>query len=482
MISFNYPTVVIGAGAGGLVVAIGMAKAGKRVLLIEKGPYGGDCTNFGCIPSKALIASAKAAHNLHHVADLGIQAEIQHVDPNNALERVRTIVAGVRHHEDPAALRKMGVDTLDGTAKFLDPHILEVSKLDGSKERVRGAQIVIATGSHPAIPSIPGLGQVSYLTNESIFDLQELPEHLAVVGGGPIGCELAQAFRRLGSEVSLIEHASHLLPRSEPEAHQVIREVFHREGIQLKLNSLLNEVREHNGEILLRIEDRTGGSEGETTCSHLLIAVGRRPNTSSLALETVGIETDQTGAIVVDKYGRTSQRHIWAIGDVNGGPQFTHMAENEGRAVLTSLLLPGFLKKKLYGGSNIPHCTFTDPEVAGIGLTEQQAVREYGSRKLAIYHFSFENLDRAITTGRTEGFVKVITKKWSSKILGATLVGPGAGELLGELGLAMEHGIPLRKIANIIHPYPTYSLALRKAADKWLGETLLPSIKQLLGR
>jgi pyruvate/2-oxoglutarate dehydrogenase complex dihydrolipoamide dehydrogenase (E3) component len=460
----NYSILVIGAGAGGLVVAIGATKAGKKVLLIEKGNYGGDCTNFGCIPSKSLIASAHSAACLKESQELGLEFSSKLIQAQGALERVRAIVGEVRSHEDPDALNKIGLDTLTGTAQFVEPHVLDVNG-----EKVYAKHIVIATGSTPFIPSINGLENTPFCTNETIFELKEVPKSLVVLGGGPIGSELAQAFLRLGSKVTLIHAHSELLNKEEPLAQEVIANQFKAEGMTLYLSANVQQVSYQNGQFHISLDN------GQRIQSEaLLVSVGRRPNVSSLHLEAAGVKYSDKG-IAVDVYGRTSQRHIWAVGDVIGSPFFTHWAENQARNVLTSLLLPFPFKKKFAHKQSIPRVTYTDPEVASVGLSEKEARLRY---TIATYTVPFIHVDRAITTGRTEGFVKIVTKKWSSKILGCTIVGERAGEMLGEISLAMHAGIPLRKISGLIHPYPTYNLAIRKAADLWLTQTILAAFKR----
>jgi len=477
----HYPIIVIGAGAGGLVVAIGAAKAGKKVLLIEKGNYGGDCTNFGCIPSKSTIAAAEIAHCFTRSSHYGIASKVSQFDAKDTLSRTRKIIEEIRHEEEPEALAKHGVDTLTGTASFVTPHKIAMKTEGGSTIDVTGDRIVIATGSYPVTPKIDGIDEVPHFNNETIFALTEVPEKLAILGGGPIGCELAQAYRRLGAEVTLIQHAPHLLMREEPESQEVIEQVFCNEGINLFLQHEPIKVARANDHIAITYKCLKTGDEKTCSATHLLVAAGRKPTIDSLHLEAAGVKTHKRG-IEVDNYGRTSQKHIWAIGDCTGEAPFTHMAENAGRRVLYNLLVPRFLWKKKQDPENVPRVTFTDPEVATAGLLEKQALEKYGPEKLAIYTFPFSKLDRAITAGRTEGFVKVITKKWSSRILGATIVGPRAGEMLPEILTAMYGNIPLRKLADVIHPYPTYSLAIRKAADQWLSQTLLPSLKKLIGR
>lgn len=442
----RYPIIVIGAGAGGLVVAIGAAKASKKVLLIEKGPYGGDCTNFGCIPSKTLISCAEKK-------------------VEGALNKVRGVVEEIRSHEDPSALEKMGVHTLTGTASFIDDHTIDVND-----RKVYGEKIVLATGSHPFIPPIEGLEGAPYLTNETIFELNEIPKRLGILGGGPIGCELAQAFQRLGSQVTIIESEKGIMPREENEAAEVVRAALEKEGVQILLRCQANHIAHQNEKFSICTVHE--GKDVSVEVDELLVSTGRRATFESLSLENAGVVCTEKG-IPIDKYGRTNQPHIFAIGDVLGGPFFTHLAENQGRAVLTTLLLPGPFKKKLDLGQDIPRCTFTDPEVASFGISEAEAIKKFGEKGIATYKVPMADVDRAICSNREEGFVKIVTKKWSSKILGASIVAPRAGEMLQELTVAKLFKIPLRKLTRLIHPYPVYNAAIRKAADLWLTQTIL---------
>lgn len=451
-----YDIVVIGAGAGGLVIAIGGAKAGKKILLIEKRAYGGDCTNYGCIPSKSLIASAKAAHAVQSANDLGIHINTSSIETKGAFERVRKIISEIRSHEEPPTLKKLGIETLNGTASFKDSHTLLV---DGKK--VQGKQIVIATGSYPYTPPIPGLENTPYLTNETIFDLKEAPKSLIFLGTGPISCELAQAFARLGSTVTLI--GRELLPREEKESRDVIADAFKKEGIQLILGS-------HPDKVSYDKKITVSSAQADA----LFVGAGRRPHLKELELDRAQINWSEKG-IVTNRYGQTSQKHIWAVGDAIGPPFFTHFAENQARTVLQNLLLPFHFKKST---QQLPRVTYTDPEVASIGLLSDEAIKKYGKKKIAIYKVPFSQIDRNITSGRTEGFVKITTKKWSSRIIGATIVGPRAGEMLMQISTAMFTKTPLRTFRNLIHPYPIESLAVRKAADLWLTQTLLGAFRK----
>ncbi|MBB64961.1 MAG: mercuric reductase [Waddliaceae bacterium] len=477
----SYSTVVIGAGAGGLVLAVGSAAAGKDILLVERGNYGGDCTNFGCIPSKALIASAHAAYMIKEAKAYGIHTSFEKIDCSAALQRCRNIVEQFRSHETPEVLEKLGVHCLTGEASFLDPHHIEVICSDGNKIKIEGKRFVIATGSHPFIPPISGIEKISYLTNETIFQLEKIPERLAVIGGGPIGVELAQAFQRLGSYVHLIEFMPELLSREAPIAQEILKKQLENEGLQLYLNHESKLLEKSDNGTVIHLESRSDKKRTVIEIDHVLFAVGRRPNLEKLNLPAANIQNNHLG-IITDSYGRSSQKHIYAVGDVSSSAQFTHIAENRARSVLTSLLIPGFFQSKIDEKQAIPRVTYTDPELASIGLSESEAHEKYGEHKITTYTIPFQQVDRAICEGREEGVLQVVTKKWSSKILGATIVAPRAGEMLNELSLAMHTKTPLRKLAKLIHPYPTYSLAIRKAADLWLKETILGTIRSLFSR
>lgn len=473
-INRSYPLVVIGAGAAGLVIAIGAAKAGRKVLLVENRHYGGDCTNYGCIPSKSLISAAEIAQSVRHADKHGIQVTNNTFNADNALQYARDVVQSIREHEEPPELAKYGVDCLTGTASFVSASELKIMMNNGSRVNVKADKIVIATGSHPYIPPIEGLDEVNYHTNETIFNLEKIPNRLAILGAGPIGIELAQAMSRLGSKVTIIERFDTLFFRHEPEVRELMAACLKEEGIDLRLNTETLEITRHLDEVVLHCHDHNHDEELVFHADELLVSVGRRPNLAKLNLAAAGVEHTEFG-LDVDAYGRTNVPHIWAVGDVRGGAMFTHIAENQARSVLANLLSPWTLFKT--STQALSTVTYVAPEVATLGLTEQEAVDQYGHSRLAVYFIDFKQLDRALCAGDTRGFVKVITKKWSSRILGATIVGARAGEMICELALAMQYKISLRKLAKLIHPYPVYSLAIRKAADLWLTQTIINSLK-----
>jgi len=452
--------VVIGAGSGGLVIAIGLARAKKKVILIDKGTWGGDCTNFGCIPSKSLISFGKMAHslqfyNLH-----------EKVDFSKHLQDVRDIRQKVRDHEVPESLEKLGVEAIQSHCEFIDANTLQ---LEDGKE-IKTDKIVIAAGSKPLVPKIEGLNEDHLLTNETVFELKQIPATLAVLGGGPIGCELAQAMSRLGSKVSIIHKHSTFFEKESKSVPPVLQTVFEKEGIDLYFNATTTKCihTEKSCELFFQQE----GKEKSIQAEKLLVSIGRVPNVEGLALEKAGIVFTEQG-IVVDEYGRTNQKHIFAVGDITGRPFFTHLAENRARSVLTTLFLPFGIKKKIDADQPIPRCTFTDPEVASFGLTKEEAINKFSEKKIAVYEVPLSEVDRAICEGRTEGFIEIVTKKWSSKIIGATIVAPRAGEMLMQLTTAKFAGLTLRKMSGLMHPYPIYNLGIRKSADKWLTQVLL---------
>ncbi|NGX29032.1 MAG: Mercuric reductase [Candidatus Anoxychlamydiales bacterium] len=465
----KYKYVVIGAGAAGLVVAIGLAKAKKKVILIENNQFGGDCTNFGCIPSKALIASSKIANNLKRAHEFGLDFHIDYFDANKSLQRVRDIIENVRSKEDAPALEKIGIDTLKAKASFKTDKIIEAIDDKNQKHTIVGKKIIIATGTSPFIPPISGLENIPFDTNETIFNLKEIPPSLCIIGAGAIGSELGQAFQRLGSQVTIIDVAPRLLVNESFETSKVMIDTFIKEGLKIHLNSTVQNVTYSNDTFDVFIKNNKSGYINQIKSQKLLLATGRVIAIKDLKLENADIQYSKKG-ILVDHFARTNKKHIFAIGDCIGAPFFTHKAESMARSVLFSLLVP-FVKKKICLHP-MPRVTFTDPEIASIGLSEEKAIEQYGEKKVAIYFVPLEDLDRAIVENETQGFVKIITHKWSSEIIGTTIVSKRAGEMLSEILVAMKKNIKLRSLSDIIHPYPTYSLGIRKAADKYLTQTI----------
>ncbi len=459
---------IIGGGSGGLSVAAGAAQMGARTILIEKHRMGGDCLNTGCVPSKALIAAAEAAETVRRSGVFGVNGHEPNIDFAKVHDHVHGVIAGIAPHDSVERFEGLGVQVIQGAARFTGPKEVEVEG-----RRIRARRFVIATGSSPALPPIPGLDEVPFLTNESVFDLKERPDHLIVVGAGPIGAELAQAQRRLGARVTLLEVAS-LMAKDDPEAAEVVRRRLVAEGIDLHEGIRIEALARKGNGVAVKIE-----AEGETreiTGSHLLVAAGRRPNVNGLGLQSAEIDYSSRG-IVVDKRLRTSNRRVFAIGDVIGGYQFTHMAGYHAGIVIRNAL---FALPAKVNDSAVPWVTYTDPEVAQVGLTEAQAREQHGDA-VRVSRWSFAENDRARAEHATEGFVKVVTGK-RGRILGATLVGRHAGELLQPWILAITQGLKIGAMAGITAPYPTLGEINKRAAGAYFTEALFgPGTRRVVG-
>jgi pyruvate/2-oxoglutarate dehydrogenase complex dihydrolipoamide dehydrogenase (E3) component len=451
----HYDLVVIGGGSAGLTAVTMAARLGARSLLVDRDSLGGDCLHYGCVPSKSLIASARMAHRMRHAEKYALQSVKPEVDLARIMGRVDRIRDQIGAEDSPDAIRKLGVDVALGGASFIDERTL---KIDQSYP-VTGNRILIATGSHAAALEIPGLAEAGFVDNVGLFGLQQLPARLAVIGGGPVGAEMGQAFSRLGSQVSIIQRGSRLLPEEDPEISAVLQKAFVDEGIELLLSA--TPVKVSCGDLCKRIEIEQQGKLRTLDCDEILVAVGRRPNIDSLNLSAAGIRTNSKG-IVVDDSLRTNKPHIFAVGDCNGGPQFTHWAEYEARIATRNALYRGTGKRSM---RTLPWVTFADPEVARVGMTLDEASSSGNYAGVHEHQFPYSQLDRAVCESDTRGLIKLVVDK-SDKVLGAHIIGAGAGEALTEWVLAMEHKIPLRKIGSAIHVYPTFSRVNRRVADE----------------
>jgi pyruvate/2-oxoglutarate dehydrogenase complex dihydrolipoamide dehydrogenase (E3) component len=461
----RYNLVVIGAGTAGLVTAAGAAGLGAKVALIEKHWMGGDCLNVGCVPSKTLLRAARAAHEARQAARFGIRVPQVDVDFAAVMERVRAVRASISPHDSVQRFSELGVDVFLGAGRFVDSKTLEVAGA-----RLRFQRAVIATGARPVHPDIPGLREAGFLTNETVFNLTALPRRLAVVGGGPIGCELAQAFQRLGARVTLFHNKEHLLDREDVDAARIVQEQFVREGVQLVLGTTPVRVESRGAEKV--VEFNQGGGVSSVAVDEILIGAGRAPNVDDLNLEAVNVEFDRKHGVRVDDHLRTTNGRIFAAGDVCMEWKFTHAADFAARLVIQNAL---FLGRRKLSALTMPWATYTEPEVAHVGLYEREAV----ARGVAVdtYMQPFENVDRAITDGETEGFVKIHVRRGSDEILGATIVGPHAGDMIGEVSVAMSARLGLGKLASVIHPYPTLAEAIRKCGDACNRTKLTPRVK-----
>ena len=442
-----YDLVVIGGGSAGLTAAGFAARLGKKVALVEQDRVGGDCTWTGCIPSKTLLKVAGVAHTMRQAGRFGTAPANPAVDLAAVLAHVRTVIAQVYEPESPDAVRAKGIDVYLGEAGFLNPATIAVGE-----NQLAARRFVIATGARPAIPPIPGLDSVDFLTYETVWDLPDAPRSMAIIGGGAIGCELAQAFCRLGVSVTVVEGEARILPQAEAGVSELVQARLVAEGVVFRLGTRVARVSSEDGSVCLE----TGGAE--VGADALLVAVGRRPNLGTLNLENAGVLA-KPGGISVDRRLRTGQRHIYAAGDCLGGPQFTHYAGFQGFIAARNALLPGSSRGL---ADTVPWGLFTDPEVAHAGLTEAMALEQYGSGVM-VCRWPLERVDRAVTEGNTDGFIKVVHRP-NGKILGVTIAGGAAGEAIHEWILAMNQGISISAVARSMHVYPTYSMGNQQAA------------------
>ncbi len=467
----RYNLVVIGAGTAGLNCAAAVAGLGGKVALIERHLMGGDCLNVGCIPSKILIRSARVMTDFRNAEDFGVPPPTG-IDTEFGLtmERLRRLRARISQHDSAARFRELGVDVFFGNARFVSAEAIEV---DGAV--LRFAKAVIATGARSVDPRIPGIADVGYLSNETVFNLTDRPARLMVIGGGPLGCELAQAFHRLGSKVSIIQREPRFLPREEREAAQLLAQSFQRDGMQLHLNTEALRVEPSpQGKIVHLLKEARPST---VVVDEIFVAAGRAPNVEGLNLEAAGVRYDDTIGVHVNDFLQSSNPAIYAAGDVCLSTQYTHMAEASARIVVQNALFKG--RRKL-SALIIPWCTFTDPEIAHVGLYVSQA----HERGIAVktYTVPMNDVDRAITDGEEVGFVKIHVKAGSDRIIGATIVARHAGEMINEISLAMVAGVGLRTIAEVIHSYPTQAAAIRLAADAYNRTRLTPTLKRLSSR
>jgi pyruvate/2-oxoglutarate dehydrogenase complex dihydrolipoamide dehydrogenase (E3) component len=454
------------------VTAAGAAGLGAKVALVERNLMGGDCLNVGCVPSKAVIRASRAAADLRSARELGFGVpDGVGADFAAAMARMRRIRARISRHDSAARFRdELGVDVFLGDARFSGTDTVAVAG-----KTLRFKRAVIATGARAAHPEIPGLREAGFLTNETVFTLTELPPRLAVIGGGPIGSELAQAFRRFGSEVFLFEETGHILQREDPDAAGIVQRSFVQDGVQLLLESRITAVTTRGRE--KAITYTAGGATREVVVDEILVGAGRIPNVEGLGLESVGVAFGPREGVQVDDTLRTTNPRIYAAGDVCMRWKFTHAADFAARIVIQNALFGGLTPRKKLSELVMPWCTYTDPEIAHVGLYEQEA-RAQGL-EVATFTVPLSEVDRAITDGEEEGFVKIHVRKGSDRILGATVVAKHAGDILSELTLAIVAKVGLGTIASVIHPYPTQAEAIRKAGDLFNRTRLTPLVKRL---
>jgi pyruvate/2-oxoglutarate dehydrogenase complex dihydrolipoamide dehydrogenase (E3) component len=469
-----YDLVVIGAGTAGLVVAAGAAglDLGLKIALVERNLMGGDCLNFGCVPSKTIIRSSRIVGELWRGQELGITAGSVEVDFGVVMERLRRIRSQISDNDSADRFTNLGVDVFFGDGQFTDQDTITVGS-----QQIKFKKAVIATGARAAMPAITGLAAAGYLTNETVFNLVERPRRLGIIGGGPIGCELAQTFQRLGCEVALFHTHSQILTNQDPDAATILEQVLTTEGVQLMLDCQVEQVAiDQSGKVITYSQ---AGQSATIAVDHILVGAGRTPNIEGLNLKAIGVDFDAQG-VKVNDYLQTTNPRIYAAGDVCLKWRFTHAADAAARIVIKNTLFAPFgLGRSKLSSLVMPAVTYTDPEIAHVGLAEHDAHQQ----KIPVdtIKIPLANVDRAITDGQTNGFVKIIHARGSDKILGATIVASHAGELISEVTTAMVNRIGLSKLSSVIHPYPTQSDGIKKAADAYRRNLLTPTTKKILG-
>ena len=470
---FDANMVVIGAGSGGLVAALIAATVKAKVTLVERSRMGGDCLNTGCVPSKSLLRSAKMLSYAARAEEFGFKRANVAFDFADVMARVRRIIKQIEPHDSVDRYTGLGVDCVGGDAVIASPHRVRV----GDRE-ITTRNIVVATGGTPLVPPIPGLADAGYVTSDTVWELRELPRRLVVLGGGPIGCELAQAFRRFGAEVTQVERNAHLLMREDADVIDLMQAQFAAEGIRVLTNHTAMRVEAADGGKTL-VCANAAGAEVRVPFDVALVAVGRKPNTAGLGLETVGVAVDERGAIVVDEHLRSTVPTIYACGDVTGPYQFTHMASHQAWYAAVNALFAPFKRFKV-DYAVVPWTTFTDPEVARVGLNKQDAERQ--GVAVEVTRFDLGELDRALADEEGRGFVQVLTPPGKDRILGVTIVGHHAGELMAEFVLAMKWGLGLKKVMSTIHIYPTLAEAAKFAASAWRKNHAPHSVLEWVGK
>ncbi len=477
---YDYDLVILGGGSAGIVAGNVAGGIGARVALVERDRIGGECLWTGCVPSKALLHAADVAHTIryasqHGFADVALPREAC----DGAFAYARRKVEETRANDaTEKMLRDFGVTIFKGAPRFRDAHTIETPRGD-----IKAANVLIATGSSPAVPDIPGLKESGYLINTTLFDLEAVPESIGIIGGGYIACEMGQSLARLGAQVTIFEHGDRLLKRDDAELVAVLTDTLRREGITIHTGAdIVSVATLSNGSSPLSANKEIRLADGSRhSFAAILVAAGRRANTESLNLHDIGVERGANGAVLVDEYGRTTNSTIWACGDVTGAHQFSHMAEQAAKAVVRNILLPGRQKLPL---DLVPYATFTSPELAQVGFTEAQA-REIHGDALHVLRHEFRQDDRAIAENDTTGLVKVITVGKLGKIVGASICGPRAGELIHEWVMAIHHNLPIAAIADLVHVYPTLNVSNQRAAQKWysgiMSEPLVTGALRTLG-
>ena len=470
----RYNLVVLGAGTGGLITALIASSLGAKVALIERHMMGGDCLNVGCVPSKAVIRSAHRVHEARAAKALGLGVPDEQLPDFDAAMRWMREVRSRISHEDSAERysNEFGIDIFLGNARFTGNGTVDV---DGTQ--LEYAKAVIATGARAVAPPIPGLAEAGYLDNETVFNLTERPKRIAVIGAGPIGCELTQSFRRLGSEVWILERADQILTREDPDAAKIVQDAFVEEGVNLVFSCAIQSVEKRGDEKVIQVSCPEKG-EREIVVDEILVGAGRAPNVEGMGLENVGVEFDARAGVSVDDGLRTTNPKIWAVGDVCMQWKFTHAADAAAKIVVQNALFAvGPIGKKKLSDLIMPWCTYTAPEIAHVGMYERDA-KEKGL-EIDTYTAQMAEANRAVTDGQEDGFVKIHVKKGTDQIVGATIVAAHSGDLITQLTMAMQSKIGLGSFTNFIYPYPTQGEAIKRAAGAYTRTRLTPTVKRL---
>ena len=458
--SFEFDSVVIGGGAAGLTASGICANFGAKTMMIEKHKLGGDWTWTGCVPSKVLLKAGKVAQQVRDAGKYGLIDVEPKIDFKKVIKHVDDVRKEVYEDADrPEIFEDMGIEVVEGEASFLNAHTIEIKLPGGEKRKVTSRFFFIAAGGSAFVPPIDGIDTVDYLTNDSLFEVEDLPEELLIIGGGPIGTEMSQAFTNLGSKVTVIDVVDKIMMNDDPELTDILFEELKRQGVNYQLGASVKSVSQTDGKVSVNIE--IDGKEKTITGDKLLMATGRKPNLDGLGLDEAGVEYTKKG-ITINNSCRTNKKNIYAIGDIASKYQFTHMSEHMAKIATSRAMLKIPMKMDL---KHITWATFTSPEVAHVGAAEKE-LNEKGE-KFEVYRFPYSKIDRAVTEGESVGMIKIFAKKFSGKILGASVVGAHAGEFISEYAVAMKNGVSLRNIADTIHPYPSWGLGARRAADQW---------------
>ncbi|MGF1473065.1 MAG: dihydrolipoyl dehydrogenase family protein [Rubrobacteraceae bacterium] len=467
----DYDLVVIGGGTAGLVAAAGGASLGAKVAIVERDKLGGECLYYGCVPTKALVKSAKVASLMRRAPEFGIGEVPVEVDFPAVMRRMRAVISKAGEADDPQRFRNLGVEVFLGdSARFEEPQEISVNGT-----RLRSRSVILASGSYAKPPPVAGLEDVGYVDHVSVLELEELPRSLVVIGSGPIGSEFSQIFARFGCRVELLSSSPDPLPKEDPEVSAALRGFLEEDGVKVHGGVRAQSVRLENGEKVVTARNKQTGAEFEVRGEEILVAAGRAPNSDGLNLEGVGIALGDNG-VEVDEYLMTTAKDVYASGDITGKLLFTHAAEYQSRTALSNALFP--VKRKIDYDA-FPWTTFTDPEVARVGLTEQEAREQHD--RVGVFRFPFDDLDRAICDGENEGFVKMVTDR-GGNILGCHIIGPDAGNYIAEVVLAMRKGITVGELSQTVHVYPTLSESVKKAGDNYYRERLFTGRnKKILG-